>query len=143
MKGSKGDNVLINTLGVIHLVFRLIIIIVSVVLFFAGGYDDLELSIILSITTPMMALHVTAFIRFAAKYPYTISIKKMSRPEFNLKLLIPVFTYCIMLSVIVANPWNKDAISTIMLIAVLLTCEVIHAISAAINLASLFAIRDK
>lgn len=113
-----------------------------IALYYTGGYDEFEFSSLLFTILPITIIYIAGFIRFALKFPYTTSIKKLSPLVFNLQFFFIITLYIVAFSVILINPWFKDSLTTSMVNWTVLCCEIGHAVFVATSLASLMELRE-
>ncbi|MEM7550497.1 MAG: hypothetical protein AAF363_12520 [Bacteroidota bacterium] len=137
-----GDNLAINTLGIIHLSFRVIILISLIFLYTSGGYDPIEFDVLFFCILPISVVYLASFIRFWVKYPYTISLVRVINRRYLVELVFFSALYLAYLCFIWLNPWHKDYFPFEVYKWIILIFEMVNAIFLATRLAYLFAIRE-
>ena len=142
MSQELSDHVLLNRLSIVHLLSRSLLLLALIALLLSGGYDSFEFFPILFTILPITVLYMTAFIRFAMRFPYSVALKKLSPLAFGLPLALAVMLYLITFSVILLNPWFKETLTTAIVHWTVVSCEAGHAILIATNLTSLLEIRE-
>ncbi len=131
------DVQLIHLSSKITLYFRIAILISIVLLTKLGGYLPIDAKLLYLSIAPLSIFFITAFLRFALKYPYPIpdNQAKMSSLFVVSPLLI---AYLTLIMLIVLSALKPDVLSFESLHIVVVLMECFFAIHAALSLPQIF-----
>ena len=127
------DAVVIKWTSIIHLSGRFLTISAICILYQLGGFFDNDFLILIKVLSPLSIFYLTAFVRYAVKYPYPYALEKARRTDL-VSLPLFVVAYLIDLVVLILSALNPNLIDFETATAIVWGGEVFFAIITAITL---------